>query len=162
MPHPRSHSGLQETGLLELRNGVLWAHFRTDMGCHYESWSFDGGESWAEVRPSRFTGPCSPLSARRMPDGRLLAVWNPVPIYQTRECTAWSGGRSPLASALSADDGRTWSEPVLIEDGGGGYCYTAIHCEDDAVLLAYCAGSAADRTCLARLRMRRVPYADLG
>ena len=163
MPHPQSGSGLQETGVLELRSGAVWAYFRTDMGSHYESYSLDGGESWTEARPSRFTGPCSPLCVKRMPDGRLLAIWNPIPMYQSRERTAWSWGRTPLAAALSADDGGNWSEPVLIEDGsdGGGYCYTAIHFEEDAVLLAYCAGNEGDRICLAKLRMRRVPYAEL-
>lgn len=163
MSHPQSTSGLQETGIVELESGILWAHFRTDMGCHYESCSLDGGESWGEARPSRFSGPCSPLCVKRMPDGRLLAVWNPIPLYQTRERKAWSWGRTPLACAVSADDGRGWGEPALIEDGadGGGYCYTAIHFEEDAVLLAYCAGNESDGSCLARLRMRRVAYARL-
>lgn len=164
MPHPRSRSGLQETGVLELAGGVLWAFFRTDLGCHYESWSLDGGESWTEALPSRFSGPCSPLSAKRIGDGRLIAVWNPVPMYQTRDPAAWCGGRSPLAAAISADDGRSWAEPFLIEDGsdGGGYCYTAIHAEPDAVLLAYGAGTPADGSCLGRLRVRRLPVAELG
>jgi hypothetical protein len=52
-------------------------------------------------------------------------------------------------------------EPMLIEDGGG-YCCIAIHAEGDAVLLAYCAGVPSDRTCFARLRMRRVPHAESG
>jgi sialidase-1 len=162
LPHPASATGLQESGVLELRTGVLWAFFRTDMGCHYESFSFDGGESWTQPAPSRFTGPCSPLCAKRMPDGRILAVWNPIPQYPTRERKAWSWGRTPLACAVSADDGAGWSAPRLVEDGAdnGGYCYTAIHFEPDAALLAYCAGGEADRICLARLRMRRIPYAE--
>ena len=50
-----------------------------------------------------------------------------------------------------------------MEDGSddGGYCYTAMHFEKDAALLAYCAGGEADGMCLAKLRMRRVPYDEL-
>lgn len=163
LPHPASGTGLQETGVLELRPGVLWAWFRTDMGCHYESFSHDGGDSWTQSAPSRFTAPASPLCAKRMPDGRILAVWNPAPNHLTRELGKWSWGRTPLACAVSADDGGSWTEPRLVEDGsdGGGYCYTAVHFEKDAALLAYCAGGEADHTCLARLRLRRIPYGEL-
>jgi len=55
-------SGLQETGLVELEGGILWAFMRTSGGCHYQSFSFDGGDTWTDAAPSRFTGPCSPLS----------------------------------------------------------------------------------------------------
>jgi len=163
LPHPATETGLQETGVLERMDGSLWAFFRTDMGVQYESCSRDGGETWSQAAPTRFTSPTSPLCARRMRDGRLLAVWNPVPKHQTQELKAWSWGRTPLACAVSGDDGLSWGAPRLVEDGedGGGYCYTAIHCEPDAVLLAYCAGREEDKSCLARLRMRRIPVGDL-
>jgi len=164
LPAPASATGLQETGVTELGNGVLWAYFRTDMGCQYESFSRDGGESWTQASPSRFSGPVSPLSVKRMLDGRLLAVWNPVPLYQTRIRKGWSWGRTPLACAVSGDDAKSWTAPLLVEDGqdNGGYCYTAIHAEPDGVLLAYCAGNESDRICLAKLRMRRIPMRELG
>jgi len=64
--------------------------------------------------------------------------------------------RTPLVSALSGDEGRTWHSAKVIEpDPDGWYCYTAIHFVKDAVLLADCAG---DKTVggLSRLRVRRI------
>ena len=43
------------------------------------------------------------------------------------------------------------------DDPDAGYCYTAILPMDNAVLLAYCAGTEADLgSCLNRLRIRRL------
>lgn len=163
---PHSRSGLQEPGLVELENGTLWMHARTDMGRHYECFSFDSGETWTDAVPSMFTGPCSPLSIRRdgQRSGPLLAVWNPIPNYQTRVVEKHFAGRAPLVAAVSGDDGRTWSEPAVIEteEERGGYCYTAIHFTADAVLLAYCAGLPEDGVCLARLRMRKIARNSIG
>jgi len=162
MPFSRNcTSGLQEPGILELRSGVLWAYARTDLGRHYEMFSLDYGESWTAPEPSRFTGPQSPLSVKREPEsGVLVAVWNPIPNYNGRSQThrgAWTGGRTPLVLATSSDDGASWSAVLVLEDDpDSGYCYTAIHFTDAAVLLGYCAGSAADGGCLNRLRIRRV------
>ena len=159
----RSWTGLQEPGVVERTNGVLWAHARTDLGRHYEFFSLNGGANWTDAAPSRFTGPCSPLCIKRMPDGRLFAVWNPIPEYETRVVAPRTGGRTPLVCAVSADDGLSWSAPRFIEDDpGSGYCYTAIHFTDDAILLAYCAGSGeADGACLNRLRFTRLRYAEI-
>ncbi|MEG0767861.1 MAG: sialidase family protein, partial [Clostridia bacterium] len=95
----------------------------------------------------------------------LLAIWNPIPLYNGRNERpggAWNGGRTPLVAAWSRDNGRTFSMPVALEtEEESGYCYVAIHCLKDAVLLAYCAGSAQDGMCLTRQRIRRIPYAAL-
>lgn len=161
-----SESGLQEPGLIELENGVLWAWARTDLCFQYEMFSFDRGESWTAPQPSRFTSPCSPLSMKRIPGtSRLLAVWNPVPDYNGRRqlyTAAWNGGRTPLAAAVSRDDGRTWSDLKILEsEPDCGYCYTAIHFGRDFLLLGYCAGGPDDGICLARLRIRRIPLCEL-
>lgn len=158
-----SWTGLQEPGIVERRNGVLWAHCRTDLGRHYEFFSLNGGMNWTPPVPSRFTGPCSPLCIKRMPDGRLIAVWNPVPDYPTRDIVPGCGGRTPLVCAVSKDDGLSWNEPKIIEDDErSGYCYTAIHFTEEGVLLGYCAGSAdTDRACLNRTRFTMITWKEL-
>ena len=160
MPTVNSTSGLQEPGLIELKNGILWGFARTDLGRHYEMFSFDRGETWTVPQASRFTGACSPLSMKRDPrNGNLIAVWNPIPQYLGQErFPEWNGGRTPLVTAVSADDGKTWSEPLVLDDDPrSGYCYTAIHFVGDDVLLAYCAGGVGDGCCLSRLRIRKLP-----
>lgn len=154
----RTYTGLQEPGVIELKGGVLWAYFRTGEGRHYEAFSFDGGESWTDTQPSRFTGPDSPLSMKRLSDGRLFAVWNPVPLYNGRPRNVkgvWNGGRTPLVCAFSEDDGKTFCEPITIDDDPDrGFAYTAIfETEDGGILLGFCAGGVGDTGMLDRLRI---------
>lgn len=162
-----SRAGLQEPGLVELTNGVLWSWSRTDMYCQYEMFSFDRGETWTPAQPSVFTSPCSPLSMKRIPEtGQLLAVWNPVPNYngrrQSNPAGKWYTDRTPLVLSLSSDDGRTWGELKAIEqDADYGYCYTAIHFIDDAVLLGYCAGGPVDNCILSKLRIKKIKYSEI-
>lgn len=159
---PHTQSGLQENGLIELPNGTLWAWSRTDLGRQYEYFSNDGGDTWTEARPSRFTSPNSPLSMKHLPgSSKLLAVWNPIPNYQTRVLVKPAGDRTPLVAALGEGvTSETWGAPVLIDQNDTeheGYCYTAIHFTPDAVLLAYCAGGVKDKHRLNRLRIRKIP-----
>lgn len=158
-----SWTGLQEPGIVERKNGVLWAHCRTDLGRHYEFFSLNGGMNWTSPAPSRFTGPCSPLCIKRMPDDRLISVWNPVPDFPTREIVLGCGGRTPLVCAVSKDDGLSWSAPKIIEDDErSGYCYTAIHFTEEGVLLGYCAGNAdVDKACLNRTRFTLIKWKEL-
>lgn len=167
IPYSRNcTSGLQEPGITELSNGVLWAYARTNLGVQYEMFSLDGAQSWTGPEPSRFTSPQSPLSVKRVPtSGKLVAVWNPIPNYNgrsEREKGVRPSGRTPLVMAFSEDEGRTWSDLTTLEDEPDhGYCYTAIHFTDDAMLLGYCAGGVEDHGCLNRLRIRRIPLAAL-
>lgn len=158
-----SRSGLQEPGLIELHGGTVFGWARTDLCMQYAFHSHDGGQRFTAPAPSGFTSPLSPLSMKRLPDGRLLAVWNPIPEYQTRRSDWRTAGRTPLVYALSRDEGRTWSEPEVLEDDPkAGYCYTAIAAIDGALLLAYCAGQAEqDGLYLNRTRIRRIPMGEL-
>ncbi|MFH1569948.1 MAG: sialidase family protein, partial [Gemmatimonadota bacterium] len=100
-----SKTGLQEPGVVELRDGRLRLWTRTDLGCQYESISADGGDTWSPAAPGPLASPVSPASIRRLPwTGDLFAVWNdhsgrhPFP----------AGRRTPLCVATSADEGRSW------------------------------------------------------
>lgn len=165
-----SGSGLQEPGIIELPNGALYSYFRTDLGRHYESVSVDNGRSWFAPQPSCFTGPCSPLHIKQNPySGIYYAVWNPVPETQFRylhskEPKIWTGGRTPLVIASSAD-GIHFKTPQIIEDDeNAGFCYPAIHfTSSDSLLMSYCAGGVGetDCSCLVRTRIIEITNLDL-
>ncbi|MBR3086118.1 MAG: exo-alpha-sialidase [Kiritimatiellae bacterium] len=148
---------LQEPGVVELRDGRVLLWIRTDAGCQYFCHSSDRGESWTLPRPSPLVSPLSPASIRRLPTGELLALWNDHaarPDMKARG-SAWAhGARTPLAAAVSRDEGETWSAPWLLEDDPDGwFCYTAIHpLADGTVLLSYCAFKE-----LAHSRIVKVP-----
>ena len=96
----------------------------------------------------------------------MLAVWDDhsrrwkPPKKKTRQPGGAgdpSWGRTPLALAVSSNDGKTWKLAKLIEqDPSHGYCYTAIHFVEDAVLLAYCCGGGGNSAVLQDLCLRRL------
>ena len=157
-----SQTGLQEPGILELPGGVLYAHFRTDLFCQYESVSLDGGVRWFTPQPSRFSSPESPMKIARNPfSGLYYAVWNPLPEYNGRNADPpgeWiTAGRTPLVVAESRD-GLHFDDPVTIEDDADrGFCYPAVYfLSGKEMLLAYCSGGKADNACLCCTTIRRI------
>lgn len=154
----RSGSGIQEVGLIEKENGVLWAYARTDRGYQAECFSFDGLANVTPVQQSWFTSPCSPMKIKRNPyTGELFSVWNPTPNYNGRKCSP-IGDRTPLALARSTDDGISWHDMVLLEDEyDRGYCYPSLFFADEhTLLIEYCRGGIGDRCCINRLGIQRV------
>lgn len=156
-------AGLQEPGVIELSEGILWGWARTDLGRQYEMFSLDNGEHWTAVQPSRFTSPNSPLCMKRDALGKIYAIWNPIPEYNGRKKVGYfTGGRTPFVIAVSADNGKTFSEPVIFEDDEmSGYCYCAIYFTGDKMLLAYCAGGEQERSCLTKTRLRGIQLKQL-
>ena len=139
-----SRSGLQEPGVVELKDGSLYAWARTDTGRQWQMTSRTRGRRWSPPAPSKFLSPCSPLSIKRIPaTGDLLAIWNDRSRrWKPRQRYAESSwGRTPLVAAISRDEGRTWRNHRILEaDPRRGYCYVALHFTSDTVLLAYCNG----------------------
>ena len=156
----RSHSGLQEPGAVELNDGRLYGWARTDIGRQWHMTSRDGGDTWSQPRHSSFHSPCSPLSLKRIPaNGHLLAVWNDISGGLSPYPSSW--GRTPLASAISRDEGKTWGPSRLLEDDPErGFCYTAIHFCGESVLLAYLCGGRGEGVlqdlCIHKLSLREL------
>jgi len=135
-PFVGSNSGLQEPGVVELQDNVVWAYFRTDMMFHYEAFSFDGGDTWTVAQPSRFTGTCSPLLIRDI-CGEYYAMWNPTPNYNGRPGGTY-GNRTPMSIAKL--ENGAWSRPYNLEDDPDtSYCYPAMIKVDGGLLAAYMA-----------------------
>lgn len=163
LPVAGSKTGLQEPGVVELSDGRLMLWTRTDQGTQWLSFSGDGGETWSRPRPGPLRSPAAPASIKRIPStGDLVAIWddNYVPN------SPWSfGNRTPLAIAISSDDGVTWKRRQILEpDPDGWYCYTAIAFTGQGamgtLLLGYCAGRGA-RDGLKTLQIARLPIAAL-
>lgn len=146
--------GLQEPGVLENGDSLLWFWARTNLHCQYEWYSVDGMNSFTQPEPSEFTSPCSPMSVKDGPDGYRYAVYNPVPGYN-----GIPNQRNPLVLRKSADRGLTWGPLNTVEnDPSRGFCYTAMFfTADNCLLLGYCRGQfGPDRGCLNRLGIMKV------
>jgi hypothetical protein len=94
--------------------------------------SDDLGKSWrAFARPVPFSGGKSgnPPSLKRLPDGRLTVTWG------------YRGEPYSIRATHSDDDGRTWSDAVVLRADGGawdlGYTRDAIRPDGKLVTLYY-------------------------
>jgi len=99
------HAGAIEPTVVELQDGRLWMLIRTTKGEFFQAFSSDHGVTWSEARPSGIRSPSAPCHITRLASGRLALVWN-----NTMDTTKT---RTALSVALSEDDGKTWSEPVI-------------------------------------------------
>lgn len=130
--------GMAEPVAAELDDGRMLMLARTGVGCHCASWSADGGDTWSEPARTTLTAACSPLSLKRLPDGRLFVVYN----HAEPVSPGAFFPRTPLTYAVSGDGGRTWNAPVLIDDAGMAernrqLIYPSVTVLPDGILLLY-------------------------
>jgi len=144
-----------EPGVIQLKDGNILLWIRTNAGCQFMSHSNDRGETWHPPQPTWLRSPTSPASIKRLPStGDLLAVWNDTESRAALKKPVSGERRTPLAAAISRDEGVTWSHVKLLEnDPDGWFCYIAVEPLDDGtVLLGYCAYKG-----LAHTRLVKVP-----
>lgn len=124
------HDGATEPTVAELSDGRLLMLIRTNLGRFWQALSDDGGRTWRTVGPSPIDASSSPGHLLRLQSGRLVLVWNrrdpegetwplgkPGP-WHSEFPASWH--REELSIALSEDDGRTWSAPLVIARLRGG------------------------------------------
>ena len=134
--------GAMEPGLVELKDGRVMQIIRTQTGFIWRSFSSDGGETWTDAAPWDIESPESPATLAVTPGGDWLLVWNPKVVWSNPEKTVLGanhgGARTPLASMVSADEGRTWSRPRNLEGNPEStFAYTSVTFHDGRALLTY-------------------------
>jgi predicted neuraminidase len=101
--------------------GRLQAIGRTGQGRIFEIWSADGGKTWGRMSLTDLPNPNSGTDALTLADGRHLLVYNHSGLIMGK----WSGHRSPLNVAISAD-GREWQAALVLENEAGEFSYPAV------------------------------------
>ena len=162
MPFPTDPVGYQEPGLYQREDGSIWCYIRTGLGCQFECFSYDNGETWTVPGPNYFfSSPKSPMLVKDV-GAYTVAIFNPEPLYNGRPATeVW--GRTPYACAVSTDRGKTFpKERILLveDDRSNSYCYPAILEGDDYFLLAYY-HSNGTTTCLNSCKIVKIFYSEL-
>lgn len=125
------HDGVTEPTLVELKDHRLLMMMRTNWDRFWEAYSWDGGWSWREIRPSGIPASTSPGYMIRLSSGRLVFAWNPLapgdnprplhrfkaspiaPIWKHASQHPADWYRHSLCLAFSDDEGQTWSEPIV-------------------------------------------------
>ncbi|GAA4423368.1 sialidase family protein [Bremerella cremea] len=146
---------VQEPGVVELKDGRLMMWCRTDAGSQFVTFSEDQGATWSQLQPSKMISPLSPATIERIPStGDLLLLWND----HSDIAPELRGKRTPLRSAISKDEGKTWTHVKTLEDSPTGwFCYIAVDFVDDQVVMAYCAGDRRETNGLAITNTQRLP-----
>jgi hypothetical protein len=101
-------SRFNEHSVVEIQDGTLWMLSR----CKKEiaqSFSADGGKSW-QPQSTAFPHVDSKAVIRRLQSGNLLVI------RHGQDMTKATDGRKELTAFLSADDGKTWSGKLLLDE----------------------------------------------
>ena len=102
-----SNYGACEPTILQLADGRVWMLLRTQTGRLYESFSPNGAE-WSEPKPSRFCSSNSPGWLVRLPNGRIVLLWNHCENTSRIDGQGVYTNRDALHAAVSGDEGKTW------------------------------------------------------
>jgi lysophospholipase L1-like esterase len=119
------HAGSIEGSLLERADGSVLLLLRTESGFLWEATSRNGLK-WEGLKQTKIRSvTCCPQLAR-LSDGRAALLWNAPPRHTPQNNTS----RAELSLAFSEDDGKTWSDPVIVAAnyaGGGRVSYPYLY-----------------------------------
>lgn len=121
--------GVIQPTLWESTPGQVHMLLRSSEGRIYRSDSTDGGRTWCAAYPTVLPNNNSGIDVVKLEDSTLVLVYNPVGIN-------W-GPRSPLVLSASRDNGHTWSDGFVLEEGEGEFSYPAIIAESGRLYVAY-------------------------
>lgn len=126
-------NGFCEPMTIQLKDGTLWCLIRTMKGYLDETYSYDGGRTWTQIRQTDIANPSTRFFVRRLKSGELLLVNTPI---------AQIGNRTGLVASLSEDEGKTWLCNLSIDNRRSttypdvalddeGYIYIIYDCQRD-------------------------------
>ncbi len=121
-----NHEGAFEGTIGQLSDGRLLMLIRTNLDQFWSAYSSDNGISWCVIQPSGIDASSSPGYLLRLASGRLVLVWNRLYPegkssyprkkgdggHQATRSSSWH--RQEVSMALSDDDAKTWTKPVVI------------------------------------------------
>lgn len=121
--------GIIQPTLWRSTGSNVHALMRSTRGRIYRSDSSDNGDTWCEAYETSLPNNNAGIDIDRFADGTLALVYNPV-------SGNWAP-RTPIAMALSNDNGATFSEPFLLETLHGELAYPSINIEGDLMRVTF-------------------------
>ena len=129
--------GAMEPHIVQLQDGSLLMTLRTQLGAVFQSTSSDGGTTWSLAQTTGLVAPESMPCLTKIPQtGDLLMIYNKSLYHPHYD---HYGKRTPLTSAISRDEGRSWEKFKNIESDPN-FEFTNPACffvADDRVLIGY-------------------------
>ena len=116
---------------VERPDGTLWMLLRTGLGL-MESFSKDKGYTWTKPTPTTQLKTCiARFVLMRLASGRLLFVKNGDVANLAPKA------REKMSAYLSDDEGKSWSEPLVLDERSGVSYPDAIQFPDGTIGLTY-------------------------
>jgi len=116
------HDGIIEGTVVQLKDGRIWLVMRTNKDCFWQAFSKDG-LNWTDIGAANISTSSSPAYIHRLESGRLIMAYNQLYPEGKNEYRRFSSvysvdpgswHREELSVALSDDDGKNWTKPVVI------------------------------------------------
>ena len=134
----------RENSIVELSDGTLYMITRTAMNFHYESFSYDGGETWTPFKQSVFHSAGTMPHLERLSDGKIVFFWCNTKMMPEIEGAVgdWEDvftNRDVNHCAISSDEGKSWqgfreiflnpirNSPDFRANGGGSEGDKSVH-----------------------------------
>ena len=138
--------GVIQPALWESSKGNVHMLLRSSAGVVCRSDSKDNGKTWSPVYKTNLPNPNSGIDLTKLDDGTLVVAYN-------RDGKNW-GARTPIALAISSDNGKTWPTSVDIETGteGDEFSYPSIIHFGDSVALTYTWKRKSIAFCVAKVQ----------
>lgn len=159
-PLPPSPEGFGEPAVVELPSGWLWMVMRSVYGELWQCISRDGGVTWNHPTPTGLVSPIANCYAMREPTtGATVLAWNatqPGTDWDFRKRHSLYRPRTNLVFAVSHDNTRTWTEPVVVEPNGGQY--PTIHFAAGRMFIMYQSSPDAEGTPWEKMGLTLVAY----
>jgi len=121
--------GVIQPTLWESRPGNVHMLLRSTEGYIYRSDSSDWGRTWCEAYPTLLPNNNSGIDVVKLDSGVLVLAYNPVGIN-------W-GPRTPIVLSTSFDNGDTWDNQFILDDGPGEFSYPAIVSGGNDIFITY-------------------------
>lgn len=135
---PLDHSQLFGRGIIqptvwESAPGHVHMLTRSTEGAMYRSDSFDGGKTWSPAKRTGIPNNNSGFDLVKLENGTLVMIYNPV----RPEPEKIKGLRTPVVLRQSKDNGHTWENEYLLDQGISQYSYPAIVADGNDVYATY-------------------------
>ena len=129
------HDGCYEGTLVELEDKI-WFCIRTNLDYFWNAYSYDDGKSWTQLQLG-LPASSSPAMLKRLMNGHIIMLYNPLypTLNEDYKSTPYKyprrGGlfsekpaswqREELAAIISSDEGKSWSQPVIVAQCQGAW-----------------------------------------
>lgn len=121
--------GVIQPTMWESKPGHVHMLMRSSEGRIFRSDSKDFGATWSDPYPTGLPNNNSGIDVAKLSDGTLVLAYNPVG-------ENW-GPRTPICLVSSRDNGATWQDAFVMDEGPGEFSYPCVNADGTNIYVTY-------------------------